>query len=382
MQRKVRIFLNAILSVILIGSVLFSLGCAKKGPKEYKIGVVGPFTGEGATYGAAMKKGIDLAIEEINANGGVNKTKLAAVYRDSKLDAKEGISSFRYLATAEKVPIVLGDAASSVSLAIAPVANESKVVLFSSISTADALKDAGDYFFRNVPPNSNQAKTAAYFIKDYLKKNNVALLYVNKDYGVNMDKVFTEFFSNIGGTVISHNSYEPDQNDFRSVLSKVKEGNPDIIYIPGEYQGNALILRQARTMGIDATFISGDGAYSPKLIQIAGDAAEGFYCTLMSMPKSDQSPEVAKFFKMYKEKYNEDVDVYSAYSYDAVNMVAQAIKDGGYTGEGIKNALYNITYNGITGTTKFDKNGEVDKPYSIYVVKGGKFTLLPWVPKF
>ena len=382
MQKKIRGLLNAILLVILIGSIMFSFGCAKKGPKEYKIGVVGPFTGKGATYGAAMKKGIELAIEEINAKGGINKTKLAAVYRDSKLDPKEGISSFRYLATVEKVPVVLGGAASSVSLAIAPAANELKVVLFSSISTADALKDAGDYFFRNVPPNSNQAKTAAYFIKDYLKKSKVALLYENNDYGVNMDKVFSDFFSGIGGTVISHNSYESGQKDFRSILSKVKGGNPDIIYIPGTYQENALILRQAKTMGIGATFISGDGAYSPELIKISGDAAEGFYCTLMSMPKSDQSPEAAKFFNMYKEKYNEDVDVYSTYSYDAVNMVAQAIKDGGYTGEGIKNGLYNIFYNGITGVTTFDKNGEVDKPYSMYTVKAGKFTLVTWTPTF
>ena len=160
-------------------------------------------------------------------------------------------------------------------------------------------------------------------------------------------------------------------------------GEPEVvIYIPGTYNENALILRQAREVGVDSIFVAGDGAYSPELIKIAGDAAEGFYCTLMALPKSEQSSEIDSFTKIYRAKYNEEPNVYATYSYDAVSMVAQAIKDGGYIGEGIKNALYKVIYDGITGTTQFDQYGEVDKPYSIYVVEGGSFKLLAWAPEF
>ncbi|HCD38025.1 MAG TPA: hypothetical protein DEQ77_04765 [Candidatus Omnitrophica bacterium] len=368
------------IGLILVSSVMF--GCGEKATTEYKLGVIAPLTGEGASYGDAMKKGIDLAVEEINKTGGINGKNLIPVYRDSKLESKEALNAFRYLVDVEKVPAIFGEAASSLSATLAPYANKSKVVLLSSISTADTLKDAGDYFFRNVPPNKNQAKTAAYFVKDYLKKTQVAVLYENNDYGVNMDSVFSDFFGKVGGKIVSHNSYESAQKDFKSVLLKVKESKPEIVYIPGTYQGNALILRQAKEMRIKAAFISGDGAYSPELLKTAGEAAEGFYCTLMSMPQSDKSPQVKGFFEAYSAKYKEEPNVYATYSYDAVHMVAQAIKDGGFTGEGIKNSLYRVDYAGITGQTKFDADGEVDKPYSMYTVKGGKFEVLPWMPNF
>ena len=380
-DKKIWMMVSIAVIVSLSVGILSLTGC-KKEPEVYKIGAIAPLTGEGATYGEAMKKGIDLAVEEINKRGGINGVKLVVIYRDSKLVPKEAISAFRYLVTAEKIPVILGAAASSVSLTLAPLANESRVVLLSSISTADALREAGDYFFRNIPPNRNQAKTAVYFIKNYLGRRKVLILYENNDYGINMDKVFSEFFNNIGGVVVDHESYESGQKDFRSILSKVKRHNPDVIYIPGTYRENALILRQARAMGIKSIFIGGDGAYSPELIKIAGDAAEGFYCTLMALPKSTTSPKIVKFFKAYHKKYKEDVNVYSAYSYDALNMVALAIERGGYTGEGIKNALYKIAYDGVTGKTQFDEYGEVDKPYFIYVVKEKKFELLPWTPKF
>lgn len=373
---------NRLANLILLVAVSLIAGCGKKELSEYKLGVIAPLTGEGASYGDAMKKGIDLAVEDINKSGGINGKQLIPIYRDSKLEAKEAINAFRYLVDVEKTPVIFGEAASSLSATLAPYANKDKVTLFSSISTADNLKDAGDYFFRNVPPNKNQAKTAAYFVRDYLKKTQVAVLYENNDYGVNMDAVFSGFFEKAGGKVVSHNSYESGQKDFKSVLVKVKAGNPEVVYIPGTYQGNALILRQAKELKIKAIFISGDGAYSPELLKIAGQAAEGFYCTLMSIPSRDKSPQVGVFFDAYTAKYKEEPNVYSTYSYDAVHMVVQAIKESGFIGEQIKNALYKVDYAGITGQTKFDADGEVDKPYSLYTVKNGKFEVLPWVPSF
>lgn len=379
---------NIILMLIIL-SCLGIVGCSKqKGQDVIKIGVVGPFTGEGATYGDAMKRGIGLAIEEINLAGGVEGKKIEAIYEDDKLSAKDGVNAFNKLAQFDKVPVVIGSASSSVSLAIAPVAEKNKVILFSPISTADALKDAGDYFFRNIPPNNIQATTAAYFVKNHLKTDSVAIFYENNDYGVNMSKVFTQTFQGLNGKVLANLPYESGQSDFKNSLFKIKEKKPSVVYIPGTYQENALIIRQAKEIGINATFIGGDGAYSPQLLKIAGKAAEGFYLTQMSLPPKGNSPELTKFYERYETKYKQNPDVYSAYSYDAMKMIAKAFMNCYKTKETkecseeyLKNILYDETYEGVTGTTKFDKYGEpVDKFYSVYLVKNGNFVPVDWNP--
>jgi len=359
--------------------ILGITSCKKKEQEVIKIGVIGPLTGEGATYGAAMKRGIDLAIEEINKGGGINGRKLKAFYEDDKLESKEGINAFNKLAQIEKVPVIIGSAASKVTLTIAPLAENSKIILFSPISTTDKLKEAGDYIFRNVPPNSYQGKTAAQFIFYYLKKEKVCIFYKNDEYGADLTKGFKNEFTKLGGKIIYEDNYAPGQRDFKSNLAKIKSVNSEVIYFPGNYEESGIILKQAKEIGIKAVFVGGDGSYSPELIKIAGDAAEGSYYTLMALPQA-KSPKVENFRKAFQEKYGEEPGVYDAYSYDALMTIAEAIKTGGYSSEGIKNALYSLTYEGVTGITKFDKYGEVDKPYAIYVVRNGKFEPLEWLP--
>lgn len=372
---------------------LMGTAYAAKASRIIKVGVIGPLSGEGATYGQAMKRGIDMAVEEINLSGGLESVKLVAIYEDSQLSPKGGINAFNKLSQMDKVPIVFGAAGSSVSLAIAPFAQKNKVVLFSSISTADTLKDAGEYFFRNIPPNKIQAITAAYFIKGHLKKQNTSIFYENNDYGINMSEIFSKKFGEIGGEILTNTSYESGQSDFKHQLYKIKAKNPQVIYVPGTYQENALIIRQARQLGMDAVFVAGDGAYSPQLIKIAGKAAEGFYCTLMSLPSKDKSSLVSQFDSKYRKKYGESPNVYSAYSYDAVKMVAEAIRlylelkktcsvQGLPSGKNLKDTLQKIWYEGITGITRFDSDGEpADKFYSIYTVKNGAFVHLDWFPE-
>lgn len=388
-MRTVKTNITVILLVLIIIIAFASQGCIKQQDSNViKIGVVGPFTGEGATYGDAMKRGIGLAIDELNNTGGISDKKIEAIYEDDKLSPKDGVNAFNKLSQFDKVPVVIGSASSSVSLAIAPVAEKNKVVLFSPISTADALKDAGDFFFRNIPPNNIQATTAAYFIKDYLKIDKVIVFYQNNDYGVNMDKVFTQTFQTLFGSVAEHVSYETGQADFKTSLFKIKEKKPGLVYIPGTYQENALILKQAREIGLKAAFMSGDGAYSPQLLKIAGKAAEGFYLTQMILPSNDKSPILKKFYASFEAKYKQSPDVYSAYSYDAMMTIAKALADcyseqkgKACTGEDVKNALYKTQYEGVTGVTKFDNFGEpVDKYYSIYTVKNGDFAPVDWNP--
>ena len=363
-----------LLLVGITGMTLFS--CSRSGQDEgvYHIGVIAPLTGEGASYGEAMKQGIDLAIEQVNATGGVNGHHLQAVYEDDKLSPKEGISAFYKLTNASGVPVIIGSAASKVTLSIAPMAEKAHIVLFSSISTADELKNAGDYIFRDVPTNSMQGKTAAAFVTDTLKASNVAIFYKNDDYGANLAASFREEVKKHNMPTVFDEAYDSQQKDFRNVLSRLQGTKPAVVFFPGNYQDNALILKQAREAGIRVPFVGGDGAFSEELIKIAGDAAGNSYFTMMGIPKSKVVNEfVAKYTKTYGQK---EPNVFVYYAYDALMMVADAIKAGGYTADGIKGALYSLHHDGLTGETHFDSLGEVSKPYSIYTVRGGKFALL------
>jgi branched-chain amino acid transport system substrate-binding protein len=247
----------------------------------------------------------------------------------------------------------------------------------SASSTADAIKDAGDYIFRNVPTNSAQGKSAAEFAANKLKAKKAAILYMNNDYGLSLKKSFERYSVELGGQIPVIESYNPGDKDFKTQLGKIKSSNPDIVFYPGHYQESGLILKQARELGIKAVFIGGDGSYSPDLIKIAGNAAEGSYYTIMAMGFGVADAEIEKFKGEFQKKYNQEPDVYSAYAYDALRMIANAIQKGGYTSAGIKTALYGMKdFKGVTGITSFDKNGEVDKPFYIYVVKNGKFEIV------
>jgi len=363
--------------VIILALTLSSFGCTKKEPEEIKIGVITPLTGEGATYGEATKRGVDLAAEEINQKGGINGKKIRVIYEDDQLKPDVGANAIQKLITVDKVPVILGAFGSSVTLAIAPIAEKNKVVLFSASSTADAIKDAGDYIFRNVPPNSRQGTTAAEFVVGKLKAKAASVLYMNNDYGISLAKAFETSFKEKGGSLVITENYNPGDRDFRTHLSKIKIKQPPIIFYPGHYQESGLILRQAKEMGIKSVLIGGDGSYSPELIKIAGQGAEGSYYTLMAMGYGIADEEIKSFVTTFKNKYKDEPDVYSSYAYDAIKIIVHAIEKGGYNSDGIKNALYQIkNWKGVTGITSFDKFGEVDKPFYLYEVKNGTFELL------
>lgn len=375
----VRMTVVLVLLVAAIG--IGAQGCAPQqgeGEEVYDIGVIGPLTGEGAAYGEAMKRGIELAIEEVNQSGGVNGHRLEAVYEDDQLLPKEGVAAFNKIVSTHDVPVIIGSAASRVTMTLAPLAEEQQVVLFSSISTTDDLRDAGDYIFRNVPPNSMQARTASKFVADELNAGNVAILYKNDDYGANLANAFRDQMNERGIEIVFDQPYDPSQRDFRNLLSQLKESSPEVVFFPGNYQDNGLILKQAREASIDAPFVGGDGAFSTELINIAGTAAQNSYFTMMGIPDQEK---VKPFVQRYQEEFGEkEPNVFAYYAYDALKIIAKAIEEGGYTAQGIKEALYSMEYDGLTGRTSFDSFGEVNKPYSIYTVGDDDFQILDWRP--
>lgn len=330
--------------------------------KNIKIGVVAPLTGEGATYGRAMKNGFDLAFEN---------TDFQLIYEDSRLSAKDGLNAFNKLINVDRVEVVYGAAASSVTLAMAPMAEKNKKIVFSSISTADEISNSGEFIFRNVPSNLIQGNTAADFLIDDLEIREIAVLKENDDYGVSISNSFIAQIQKRNGEILAEESYVATDTDFRTQLLKIKSAQAKALFIPGNYEESALIIRQAREMGFEAPIIGGDGSYSNELIKVAGNSSENFYCTHFGI--NEQLDFYKGFVSAFRKKHNREPDVYEAYAYEAGLIIKDAIVKVGNDAKLIKDFLNNNEFNSLTGKIKFDDNGDVKRSFGVLIVRNGKF---------
>jgi branched-chain amino acid transport system substrate-binding protein len=356
-------------------AIIFIVSQTKKESKEIKIGAILPLAGPGAKYGENLKQGIDLAVEEINNAGGIKGSTIRIVYEDEGMGRPtEAVAAARKLINVDKIPVIIGAMGSSNSLAIAPIAEENRVILFSPASSAPKLTEAGDYIFRNTVSDIFDGQQMAQFAWNTLGVKTVAILYVNNDYGVGVRDAFKKKIEAFGGKVISVDAYEQDATDFRAQLFKVKQVKPETIYLVG-YQEMILILRQAKELGIDAQILSTVMFEDPEILAKVGDAAEGVIYTGRAYDPTSEGKEVKEFLKAFKLKYGKEPDMhFAANGYDAVKILEIAIERGGYTSEGIKNALYKIKdFPGVSGLTTFDENGDVIKPFRMRMVKDGRF---------
>jgi branched-chain amino acid transport system substrate-binding protein len=378
MQKKAALRFVAVSSIVVMG--LWLATCSRQQsptPEALRIGCISILSGEVATYGKETKQGIDLAIEETNQSGMLGNRKIEVIYEDDQIDAKIGTQAINKLINVDHVPLIIGPFSSRVMLAIAPIAERNKVVLVSASATADAIKDAGDYIFRTVPPNRTQGTSAARFSLDRLKKNSAAVFYVNDEYGVSLAAEFKKAFEAGGGKVLFYEAFAPGQTDFRSTIEKIKQAKPGFVYFPGQAGETGLILKQARELGLTVPFVGGDGSYSPDLIKIAGNAAEGSYYTLMALGYGVSDELIQDFEKRFRAKYGEAPTVYASYAYETAKIVAKVLSESAYNADDIKKHLYQVKgYRGITGITSFDSFGEVDKDFYLYQVVQGKFQLV------
>jgi len=187
-----------IISILLASLMVFSFGCAKKEEKEIKIGVILPLTGDAAKYGQSAKKGMKLAVDEINNKGGINNQRVILIIEDSQGQVKNGVSAFNKLITIDKVPIVVGELLSSITLAIAPIANEKKIIVLSPASTAPKITEAGDYIFRNVASDIVEGQIMAEYAFNKLQYKKIAILYINNDYGDGLRNSFKQKIISLG----------------------------------------------------------------------------------------------------------------------------------------------------------------------------------------
>jgi branched-chain amino acid transport system substrate-binding protein len=347
-------------------------------PQDIKIGVLFPMTGDAASYGEKGKKAIELATEEINARGG---KKVSAIFEDSRAEPKTGVTAAQKLIDVDKTPVIVGDIVSSVTLAIAPIAEKSQVVVIAPTSSAPAITNAGNYIYRVWPSDLVEGTKISELAaaKGY---KNVAILHLNNDHGSAIADIFKKTLEAKGGKVSLKEGYLDKATDFRPVLTKVAGLKPDAIYVAGYFADTARILKQAKELGIQAQFLGTTAIEDPEFLKLAGNTAEGMIYPLATGfdPTIIKTPQVDSFVNSYKKKYNTEPGWVEAHSYDAFMLAYQAANsvNGQVTGTSIKSYLDGVKdYEGVTGKIAFDQNGDVLKPVVFKTIKDGKFVALP-----
>ena len=370
-----RIFSLGVILLIICG--LIWVGCQKKvEEKVVKIGAVLVLTGPNAKAGQSAKQGIEMAVEEINASGGVKSRKIKVIYEDDGGEPQKSVSAVQKLINVDKVLAILGPMWSSCVLAVAPIVESKGVVILSPTASSPKITYAGDYIFRNTYSDAIEGAKTAEFASKELKYGKAGILFINNDYGVGLKDAFKRKFEELGGKIVIDEGYDPKTTDFRTILVKVKERSPEVIYIAG-YSEMGQLLRQMRETGIKIPVLSCIMFEISDIAKVAGKAAEGVIYAYPSYDPEKGNEITLKFAKKFKEKYGTLPDPEAAFSYDAVKILALAMEKGGFTSEDIKNALYKIKgYNGVTGKTSFDENGDVIKPVGFKRVHNGKYEWL------
>ncbi len=340
-------------------------------------GHVGSLTGSEATFGDSTDKGILLAIEEANARGGVKGRQLALKTYDDQGKPEEAAIASSRLVMQDRISVLLGEVASSRSLAMAPIADKSGVPMITPSSTNPRVtKDAGrtrPYVFRVCFIDPFQGTVMAKFAREKLAIKKVAVLReVTSDYSVGLADFFLSKFRELGGTVVDDQSYKDTDQDFKAQLTAIKAKSPEAIYVPGYYTHVALIARQARELGIKVPLMGGDGWDSPKLFEIGGKALEGSYFS-NHYSHEDPTPRIQAFVKNYKEHFGQVPDGLAATGYDAANIAVDAIgRAPSLSGEAIRNAIAATKdFPGVTGVITIDQDHNAVKPAVVLEIKGG-----------
>ena len=373
---------RVLVSVLAAATSLATLSCGKGGgTNEILIGEYGSLTGGIATFGISTKNGSTMAFDEINTAGGVLGKKIKLLVEDDQSKPEEAGTVVTKLINQNRVVAILGQVASSHSLAAAPICQANHIPMVSPSSTNPRVTQVGDYIFRVCFIDPFQGSVMAKFAANTLKVKRVAqLVDVRSDYSVGLQTFFREQFKQLGGQIVSEQSFSQGDSDFRAQLTQIKAVNPEAIYVPGYYTEVGTIARQARELGITVPLLGGDGWDSPKLWEIGGEALNGCYFS-NHYSVDDPSPLVQKFVGDYKARFNEVPDALAALGYDAAKIIADAMTRAGTTdGPKVRDALAATKdFSGVTGKITINADRNAIKPAVVLKVENGKFVFVETV---
>ncbi len=339
------------------------------------VGQVASLTGNRASFGTSSDKGTRLALDEINASGGVLGSPLKLITEDDRSKSGEPAAAAKKLISGDKVVVLLGEVASSASLEMAPVAQAAGIPMISPASTNPGVTATGDHIFRVCFIDPFQGTVVAKFALENLKMKRVAILCdESSDYSQGLTKYFREYFTKSGGEIVAERSYKAKDVEFRAQLTALRAAKPDAIFIPGYYEEVGLIARQARRLDIKQPMLGGDGWEGSSLFSIGGKDLDGCFIS-NHFSTDDKSPVVQNFIKTYRAKYNEIPDTMAALGYDSMKVAADAIRRAGTTDSAkLREAIASTKgFPGVTGVITIDALRNPAKPAVILQIKDGAF---------
>jgi branched-chain amino acid transport system substrate-binding protein len=340
-----------------------------------KVGEFACLTGKDATFGQSQHKGILLALEELNAAGGVLGRPIELITEDNQSKPGESATIAKKLLSRDKVVAILGEVTSGRSLEVAPLAQGAKIPMIATGATNPKVTQTGNYIFRVCFIDDFQGTVMAKFALTDLKVKKVATLTsVSSAYSVGLAKYFKETFVAGGGTVAAEQKFNEGDKDFRAQLTAIKASGAEAVFVPGYYQEAALIARQARNLGLTLPLFGGDGWESEQLLKIGGEALNNSYYSTHFTPENKE-PSVAEFVKKFRARWDgETPDAYAALGYDALYILVDSIKRaGGTDGAKLREAIATTkNFSGASGTTTIDKDRNASKPATIIAVTDGK----------
>lgn len=373
---------RTLLALLLITTLLIGIACERRGGTTsggdtgpILVGYYGDLSGRTSSFGQSTKNGVEMAADEINKAGGINGRTIQIITEDDQGEPNKAATVVTKLINQDKVHAILGEVASSNSLAAAPKAQEAKVPMISPSSTNPAVTQVGDYIFRVCFIDPFQGEVMAKFSANNLKAKRAAILYdFNSDYSRGLFQFFKRSFTSLGGQIVTEQSYTQGDRDFSGQLTAIRAVNPDVIYVPGYYGEVGVISNQAKQLGIKAPLLGGDGWDAPQLWELGGASLNGNYIS-NHYSVDDPSPAIQKFVADYKSRFNILPDALAALGYDSMKVLADAIKRAGTTESGkLRDAIAQTKdFAGVTGNITIDQDRNAVKPAVVLKLQDSKF---------
>lgn len=366
-------YLFLVISLVLIIAIVLN-GCGTKESGTIKIGFFAPLTGFAATDGESALNAAKLAVEAINNAGGLLGKKIELVYYDDSCNSDQAINIAQKLITSDKVVAVVSGSYSNPTRAVAPIFQSAKIPMVSAYAEHPDITRAGDYIFRQSFLGLIQGRAGAEIAVRKMGAKKIAILQVDNDFGASLVDGFREYAKDLGGEVISVDKFQIGEKEFNPLLTRIKQENPDLIYMVAYYEEGSQIIKQMKQLGMNIKVLGTEGIDSTKgFFEIVGKDAEGLVFTT-NLNRDDPRKVTQDFIKNYTEKYGFAPDMVGASVYDAFMVLAEAIRISGQaTPDAIKDGMYKIKdFDAVTGVISgYNKLGEVLKPVQVQIVKNG-----------
>lgn len=349
-------------------------GCSKTG-NEIHIGAILPLTGGAAQWGVPARNGVMLAVDQINADGGINGKKIALDLQDDQCDPTKGVSAVQNLISTNKPVAIVGAVCSSVSLAIAPILEKDKVIMISPASTSPLLSNAGNYIFRDISTDKLRADVFAQYIMS-LGIKSLSILYINNDGGVGATDAFVQEYQKLGGVVRFKDAYQQGQTEFRSEVAKAKRASAEAVMIVSYPSDTSILLRELKQLNFKGKiFALTEALDDPTVVKAAGNAANG---VVYIVPAPAEGQQATEFAKQYKAEYGSEPPLYSAEAFDAVYLLKKVCAEvPDLDPAKLADSLHAVSgYKGASGSITFQKSGDVIKPMAIMKIADGKPLML------